>query len=799
MTLLALAGMTACTLTGQTPGTVVKRRLAVDLAGPNLLQPDAWRPWKQGFDAQDGVIACSNGADTAVERGAGQSVALNQDQPRPIVATAASRAEEVTGDRNSDYSLYLDLVYTDGQPQWGEVSAFTPGTHDWEQRQVLFMPEKPLRSASVYVLLRRHGGKAWFRDVTLRELRVPAGTATFDGVPVSLSEPLPEAGFQVCDQAAGGNVLAFVNGEAAGLRLAPKEGTLNGATTVEAEVRDLTGRDRAITLYYAVRTPQEAWSWLADPRSEQPASGLREYANTSRFEVGHNGRLSLYPFGAVAGTARGLALGLDPFTPAYSRVCYNAGTRELVVACDIALTPEQPAATVRLCRFEFEPAWGFRAALDTYCRIYPEAFRCRTPQQGQWMPFAKISAVEGWEDFGFVFKEGNNETEWDDAHGITTFRYTEPLTWWMRIPDGVPWTLEGALGLVRKHATDEPDSANGRHAKALLASGYHDEQGRFAALFQRTPWCNGAVWSMNSLPGIAGEVTDFGLKWNAGEKARLYGPERKGDLDGEYVDSSEGYVTAVLDYRRDHLAAARAPLTFDAAFRPAVFRGLIAAGYVQALAEDVHAMGKLMMANGTPGRLWFLAPHLDVMGTETDWNHGGQWRPMAHRELLYRRALCGPKPFCFLMNTDFGQFPYEKVERYMKRSLAYGMFPGFFSHNASEGHYFARPELYNRDRPLFRKYVPLVKRVAEAGWEPLTQARSEDPAFLIERFGQDYLTVFNDGGEAREGIVRVLLPGIRGATELVSGQEVAAQHDGEVVALRVRLAAEDVAVLQLRR
>jgi hypothetical protein len=100
---------------------------------------------------------------------------------------------------------------------------------------------------------------------------------------------------------------------------------------------------------------------------------------------------------------------------------------------------------------------------------------------------------------------------------------------------------------------------------------------------------------------------------------------------------------------------------------------------------------------------------------------------------------------------------------------------------------------------LFRKYVPLVKRVAEAGWEPLTQARSEDPAFLIERFGQDYLTVFNDGGEAREGIVRVLLPGIRGATELVSGQEVAAQHDGEVVALRVRLAAEDVAVLQLRR
>ena len=38
----------------------------------------------------------------------------------------------------------------------------------------------------------------------------------------------------------------------------------------------------------------------------------------------------------------------------------------------------------------------------------------------------------------------------------------------------------------------------------------------------------------------------------------------------------------------------------------------------------------------------------------------------------------------------------------MKRSLAYGMFPGYFSADASTGHYFKRPELYNRDRPLFK-------------------------------------------------------------------------------------------------
>lgn len=83
----------------------------------------------------------------------------------------------------------------------------------------------------------------------------------------------------------------------------------------------------------------------------------------------------------------------------------------------------------------------------------------------------------------------------------------------------------------------------------------------------------------------------------------------------------------------------------------------------------------------------------------------------------------------------------------MKRALAYGMFPGFFSADASTGHYFTRPELYNRDRPLFKKYVPLCKAVAEAGWEPLTGAVSDNASVIVERFGWQpglcYLTVYN--------------------------------------------------------
>ena len=199
------------------------------------------------------------------------------------------------------------------------------------------------------------------------------------------------------------------------------------------------------------------------------------------------------------------------------------------------------------------------------------------------------------------------------------------------------------------------------------------------------------------------------------------------------------------------------------------------------------------MANSTPSSLCWLVPHFDVLGTEMDWNHGGKWNPMSDADLLYRRALCGPKPYCFLMNTVFDKFSHELVQRYMKRSLAYGMFPGFFSADASTGHYFSRPELYNRDRPLFKKYVPLCKMVAEAGWNPITAATSNDPSVYVERFGK-YLTIFNDSKEQKT-VTITLENRLTTLEEHVRGSSIAVK-DGK---FEVVLAAEDVLVVEFTK
>ena len=142
---------------------------------------------------------------------------------------------------------------------------------------------------------------------------------------------------------------------------------------------------------------------------------------------------------------------------------------------------------------------------------------------------------------------------------------------------------------------------------------------------------------------------------------------------------------------------------------------------------------------------------------------------MSDAELMYARAICGAKPFCFLMNTDFNAFTSEMSERYMKRALAYGMYPSFFSANASSDHYFENPTLYNRDRPLFKKYLPLCIRVGEAGWRPVNRLLASDSSDVItEQFGDRYATVYN----LSEKTVRVTLASLAGASaaqELVGG------------------------------
>jgi hypothetical protein len=266
-------------------------------------------------------------------------------------------------------------------------------------------------------------------------------------------------------------------------------------------------------------------------------------------------------------------------------------------------------------------------------------------------------------------------------------------------------------------------------------------------------------------------------------------------LDGVYLDSLE-MSSSELNYRREHFRTASVPLVFDHEGRPCQLMIFNTWTFERDIAAQMHARGKLMFANAVLSQFAFPAPQLDVLGTEVNWLHQGEYLPDSDAVMNFRRALCRQKPYCLLMNTDFARFTPELVERYFQRCLFYGIWPGFFDEQAaSKDPYWASTnKWYERDRPLFKKYIPLLRRVTAAGWQPLTQAACDNSMILVERFGPEadgtvFLTLLNDTADIQSGTVRADLKALdleqaTSARDLVSGYAATVSGHGWRVSLR---------------
>lgn len=726
------------------------------------------------WETQGSAVVLENGGIIRMDGdgSATSHVILSQKAAMPVRISCESRSREVSGNNAWEYSVLAKLEFADGSSSrvdwfpfndgslfYPDYAPFPEGTHDFQLRSMLLACERPIRAMEIELLFTQHSGLAEFRNLKIEDY-ASGETLLFDTFPVTAPPP---DGFSVTDPE--------IQIETSFSEL---ETALFPALRRQVKLRLREGdrrRDHAFTVYYVTDADGD---WFPSMDQALPTSAVkRDYFLTAPWHVGANGLASRVPFTAVGD---GHALGFDPEYPLFGRVGFNSCFRKLFIAFDLALTEERPEAEFAFADFHFDPGLGFRGALSAYYALYPDYYRTRIRKQGNWMAFAPISALPDPEDFHFRFKETHpekKETDWDAAHDILTFRYTEPMTGWMRMPAEADHSKEGIRAWRERHAPPESREIWDRAAM-------RDENGQDILIGINRPWCHGAVWSINSMPGLG----DFEAK--LGKNPGEY---------NEYIDSAEGYVTADISHRRDHFSKTRLPLSFASDSRlPGIWKGSIAFEYARALREILLPEGKYLMANGTPGVMWFLPPLLDVAGTETDWNPGGVWTPMTAEDFRYRRSACSAKPYCLLMNTDFTRFSAEMVEKYMKRCLAFGFFPSFFSADAATGHYFKNPALYERDRACFKRYLPFIRLVAEAGWEPLTEAETEDSAVLAERFGKEYLTLLNDSAEVRKCSVRFARH-VSSVRDLLSGSVFPVKNSSEIT---LSLNPEDVALLQFK-
>ncbi|HQH74116.1 MAG TPA: hypothetical protein PK360_18720, partial [bacterium] len=389
-------------------------------------------------------------------------IELNQTRPEVIHFSGWSRAEGIDGAPNSDYSLYVDIIYQDGTPLWGQNVPFSVGDHDWEQKEVVVVPEKAIRSLSCYALFRNQKGRVWFDDLLIHVMKTPEGLQSIDSLPAYILNPAtaPEttterksedgfavslhpqdgriagltangqavplshapSGFLVRDVAAGSDYYPLTQGQAKplGLELQFTAEARRNAIYFKGTLTDLTRKPRAVSLIYAVPLEAGGWQWWDHLRESRPVQESEEYTNSVTIGTGTKGKLSRYPFACLTSDTAGMALGIDLGFPAQWRLGYSAGLKLFYIAFDFSLHPATERfpsqAPFAFVLYQADSSWGFRAAAEKYYRIFPAYFEVRSPDQGIWMPFTDVGTVQGWPDFGFKYHEGNNNLRFDDEN-----------------------------------------------------------------------------------------------------------------------------------------------------------------------------------------------------------------------------------------------------------------------------------------------------------------------------------------------------------------------------------------------
>ena len=529
-------------------------------------------------------------------------------------------------------------------------------------------------------------------------------------------------------------------------------------------------KDRGLTFTASVKVQKNGLSFLKSPYYSEKVTSSRKYAEYFPDNVtgGATGIFSQYPVGAVAKGNLGTAFAIDWKYPIKFRIEYDANNELLNIHFDFAAVPEQKEIKFKFAYFKFKNTWGLRSALAKYYQLFEDFSVNRIKPHGMFVAFAEASKIQNKQDFHIRARDTYYEPTWNEAkkqmhwpgqkriitetkygydNNILVFRYHEPGNWWMPLKKGSPRTREFAeQQLLSLAQLGHP------RAKAILESSLMTADNKKMISFSRQTWNDGCVWSCSTLPNLGAPSRYLSHYLVGDEKFNSYNDETGKYFAGEFFDSMGGYMRDPLDFNRKNLAAAKFPAVFDLITkRAAISLILMQAEYSSSVTNKLKILGKFAGANNVRSPL--LAPYFDTISSETDWKRGGVWKVQNKEELMLARILCKNKMHTPHLNTDLRKFSSMEVEIFIKRNLAFGHIANVFNNRGKN--YFRQPEYYNRDRKIFNRYMPIAAKISLAGWEPETNAKTNYSDVLVERFGNQYLTVFNDSSANRNVVLTI--------------------------------------------
>lgn len=264
-------------------------------------------------------------------------------------------------------------------------------------------------------------------------------------------------------------------------------------------------------------------------------------------------------------------------------------------------------------------------------------------------------------------------------------------------------------------------------------------------------------------------------------------------LDGAYIDSVSAWATREMDFRREHFPAARHNFSFDPQSRRVVAPGrYYTYDFLAELGRALRPLGGNVFTNIHNTMDTFLLYTVsDVPGIESSIT--------SHERFSYIRSASFQKPAVLLNFLNLHGFDRrEKHDYHWRMAVLYGLYPSI-GRRCDEAY-----ELYG---DLYRRFMPSLKRISAAGWQPITHARAQPEGPALERFGRDpqaglFITALNEAPGEYDGEL-VLDAGALGisdgmvAADITTGWILPVSVENGLARVDMPIRPNDVAVWQI--
>ncbi len=581
-----------------------------------------------------------------------------------------------------------------------------------------------------------------------------------------------------------------------------------GMVKVSVDVADTSvpPRPRALDVALEWKHDLTGWTWHKDWRNDSSVvkdSFLHNFKNITGIPVG------IYPFTAVSRDGKGVAIGTALDDPAFEHgVVTQDGLTSRRALGLLKRGSVGTSAKLDWLVFSFPGTWGFRSAAKKYYASQAGKIPvvANGPAKEGMRSYLGVSATqlpENVDDFGLAyFIPGGSKAERARARELGMAVHPYILAWQMPTHHYKDYSvmppMEDRIAELKSWLpiTNEKGHRNFKSksdlAKLVLGS---------------MEWYDGVVhyWRLNvdprlPAPSAASHFFDVIKGWGLDT------------IDGVYLDNV--YVQNFNNVRPDHLAVMTEPLVYDPeTAQPCAHAMQHQVAFVKALGDWLHPFGKSISGNVFAGGGYrFNATLIDVFGSETGcWGNGkNRDERLISGEAYPDEGMCEKRFFAYHRpvsdmlqdgnwTTPAPAITAEGIAGYVEHHLFYGFYPSIVTIGGEDfpgyrgwKRYFGPSRQCERDRALFKKATPLLRRLNKAGWQLETFARSRNPKVLVERYGElsdggeCLITVRNDSKDAVETEL-VFESELAGVAQLVPLWQGGAPLDGVKGVFKVRL------------